>query len=212
MNEPIVYGDPISTYVRSVRLALAEKGVQHSLVAVDLVKGQHKEADHMARNPWGKMPAFEHAGQRFYEVSAIMRYVDEAFSGPALMPSTPAERVRVNQLMSIVDSYGYAASITNIFIPRVLVPSLGGQTDEAQVAAAKPQAALFLTEVNRLLGGTDYFGGERVSLADLHLLPVLTYLKATPEGQALMTATPNIGAWMARMNQRSSVQAVMPSA
>lgn len=212
MSEPVVYGDPISTYVRSVRLALAEKGVQHSLVAVDLVKGQHKEAAHMARNPWGKMPAFEHAGQRFYEVSAIMRYVDEAFSGPALMPSTPAERVRVNQLMSIVDSYGYAASITNIFIPRVLVPSLGGQTDEAQVAAAKPQAALFLTEVNRLLGGTDYFGGTKVSLADLHLLPVLTYLRATPEGQALMAATPNIGAWMGRMNQRSSVQAVMPSA
>jgi len=179
---------------------------------VDLVKGQHKEAAHMARNPWGKMPAFEHGGRRFYEVSAIVRYIDEAFPGPALMPSTPAERVRVNQLMSIVDSYGYAASITNIFIPRVLVPSLGGQTDEAQVAAAKPQAALFLSEVNRLLGGTDYFGGDKVSLADLHLLPVLTYLQATLEGQALMAATPNIQAWMARMNQRSSVQAVMPSA
>jgi glutathione S-transferase len=117
MSEPVVYGDPISTYVRSVRLALAEKGVPHALVAVDLVKGQHKEAAHMARNPWGKMPAFEHAGQRFYEVSAIMRYVDDAFAGPALMPPTPAERVRVNQLISIVDSYGYAASITNIFIP-----------------------------------------------------------------------------------------------
>ena len=212
MSEPVVFGDPISTYVRSVRLALAEKGVPHSLVAVDLVKGQHKEADHMARNPWGKMPAFEHAGQRFYEASAIMRYVDEAFSGPALMPSTSAERVRVNQLMSIVDSYGYAASITNIFIPRVLVPMLGGQTDEAQVEAAKPNAALFLTEVNRLLGGTDYFGGNSVSLADLHLLPVLTYLQATPEGRALMTASPNILAWMGRMNQRNSVQAVMPSA
>jgi glutathione S-transferase len=212
MSEPVVYGDPISTYVRSVRLALAEKGVQHSLVAVDLVKGQHKEAGHLARNPWGKMPAFEHAGQCFYEASAIMRYVDEAFSGPALMPSTPAERVRVNQLLSIVDSYGYAASITNLFIPRVLVPSLGGQTDEAQVDAAKPQAALFLSEVNRLLGGTNYFGGNNVSLADLHLLPVLTYLQATPEGQALMAATPNIRAWMGRMNQRRSVQAVMPSA
>ena len=100
-----------------------------------------------------------------------MRYIDEAFSGPALMPSTPAERVRVNQLMSIVDSYGYPASITNIFIPRVLVPSLGGQTDEAQVEAAKPQAALFLTEIDRLLGGANYFGGDTVSLADLHLLP-----------------------------------------
>jgi glutathione S-transferase len=60
----------------------------------------------------------------------------------------------------------------------------GGQTDEAQVAAAKPQAALFPTEVDRLLGGTDHFGGNKVSLADLHLLPVLTYLQATPEGQA----------------------------
>lgn len=212
MSEPVVYGDPISTYVRSVRLALAEKGVPHSLVAVDLIKGQHKEAGHMARNPWGKMPAFEHAGQCFYEASAIMRYVDEAFSGPALMPPAPADRVRVNQLMSIVDSYGYAASISNIFIPRVLVPSLGGQTDEAQVEAAKPQAALFLAEASRLLGGTDYFGGSQVSLADLHLLPVLTYLRATPEGQVMMAARPNIGAWMERMNQRSSVKAVMPGA
>jgi glutathione S-transferase len=51
-----------------------------------------------------------------------------------------------------------------------------------------------------------------VSLADLHLLPVLTYLQATPEGQALIAAASNLGAWMARMNRRSSVQAVMPSA
>ena len=128
------------------------------------------------------------------------------------MPSTPVERARVNQVMSIVDSYGYPASITNIFIPRVLVPALGGQTDEAQVDAAKPQAALFLKEIGRLLDGANYFGGTNVSLADLHVLPVLTYLQATPEGQALIAATPNIAAWMGRMSERSSVQAVMPAA
>lgn len=212
MSQPIVYGDAISTYVRSVRLALQEKGVPHTLAAVDLVKGQHKEDGHLVRHPWGKMPAFEHDGILFYEASAILRYIDEAFPGPALMPSTPVERVRVNQVMSIVDSYGYPASITNIFIPRVLVPSLGGQTDEAQVEAAKPQAALFLKEIDRLLGEASYFGGATVSLADLHLLPVLTYLQATPEGQALVAATPNIAAWMGRMNERSSAQAVMPAA
>ncbi len=211
MSQPIVHGDPISTYVRTVRLALAEKGVPHTLQAIDLVKGQHKEPTHLARNPWGKMPAFEHAGQQFYETSAIIRYVDEAFPGPALMPATPAERVRVNQAMSIVDSFGYAASVTNLFIPRVLVPMLGGQTDEAQVEAAKPQAALFLSEVNRLLDASNYLGGDTVSLADLHLLPVMTYLRATPEGQTLIAAHPRLGAWMERMNQRSSVQAVMPA-
>ncbi len=212
MSQPVVYGDAISTYVRSVRLALAEKGVPHTLVTVDLVKGQHKGEEHLVRHPWGKMPAFEHDGNSFYEASAILRYIDEVFAGPALMPSTPVERARVNQVMSINDSYGYPASITNIFIPRVLVPALGGQTDEAQVEAAKPQAALFLKELARLLGGASYFGGATVSLADLHLLPVLTYLRATPEGQALLAAAPNITAWMDRMNQRSSVQAVMPAA
>lgn len=212
MSQPVVYGDAISTYVRTVRLALEEKGVSHTLAAVDLVKGQHKEKDHLARHPWGKMPAFEHAGIVFYEASAILRYFDEVFPEPALMPSTPVERARVNQVMSIVDSYGYPASITNIFIPRVLVPALGGQTDEAQVDAAKPQAALFLKEIGRLLDGASYFGGATVSLADLHVLPVLTYLQATPEGQALIAATPNIAAWMGRMSERSSVQAVMPAA
>jgi len=212
MSQPVVYGDPISTYVRSVRLTLEEKGVAHTLEAVDLVKGQHKGQEHLARNPWGKMPAFEHDGKAIYETTAIMHYVNEAFPGPALMPATPVERIRVNQVISIVDSYGYPASITNIFIPRVLVPALGGQTDEAQVEAAKPQAALFLAEIERLLGATDYFGGDVVSLADLHVLPVLSYLVATPEGQALIAKRPALAAWMARMNGRASVKAVMPAA
>lgn len=207
-----VYGDAISTYVRSVRLTLEEKGVPHTLVAVDLIKGQHKGDDHRLRHPWGKMPAFEHDGNAFYETSAIMRYIDEVFPGPALMPATPADRARVNQVLSIVDSYGYAASISNIFIPRVLVPALGGQTDEAQVEAAKPQAALFLRELERLLNAANFFGGAAVSLADLHVLPVLTYLGATPEGKALLAATPKVTAWMERMNGRGSVKAVMPAA
>ncbi|MCB1954500.1 MAG: glutathione S-transferase family protein [Rhodocyclaceae bacterium] len=212
MSQPVVHGDPISTFVRSVRLTLEEKGVPHVLAPVGLIKGEHKQAAHLARNPWGKMPAFEYAGETFYESSAIMHFVDEAFDGPALMPSTPSERARVNQVMGIVDSYGYPASITNIFIPRVLVPSLGGQTDEAQVAAAKPQAELFLKEIDRLLGGASFFGGGSVSLADLHVLPVLRYLSATPEGEALLAARPNLTAWMGRMNARASVKAVMAAA
>tara|TARA_R110002094_G_scaffold73923_6_gene81644 strand:+ start:109 stop:744 length:636 start_codon:yes stop_codon:yes gene_type:complete len=211
MSHPIVYGDAISTYVRSVRLALEEKGVPHDLVAVDLIKGEHKSVGHLARNPWGKMPAFEHEGHLFYESSAIVRYIDAAFSGPALMPAGAVDCIRVNQVMGILDSFGYPASVTNIFIPRVLVPSLGGETDEAQIAAALPKAELFLDEIGRLMASDPYFGGANVSLADLYVLPVLTYLNATPEGQALINARPKITGWLARMNARASVLAVMPA-
>lgn len=210
MSQPVVYGDAISTYVRSVRLALAEKGVEHTLSAVDLVKGQHKEPEFIARQPFGKMPAFEHDGNAFYEVSAMLRYVDEAFEGPALMPSTPAARARINQVLSIVDSYGYGSSITELFIPRILVPMLGGETDEAVVKAAVPKAQLFVDVIEKLLGSGNFFGGDTVTLADLHLLPVLTYLSAAPEGKAILESASGLRGWLSRMSARDSAKSVMP--
>jgi glutathione S-transferase len=144
-------------------------------------------------------------------VSAILRYIDEVFPGPALMPSTAVARARANQVMSIVDSYGYVPSITHLFIPRVLVPSMGGETDMDKVEAAKEPATIFVRELERLLGEADFFGGNQVCLADLHAIPVITYLAATPEGKAILDATPHVRQWIGRMNQRSSVKTMMPS-
>jgi glutathione S-transferase len=210
MSQPIVHGPSISTYVRSVRLALHEKGVEHRLVEVDLLGGAHKQQPYIERQPFGKVPAFEHDGNSFYEVSAILRYIDEVFPGPALMPSTPVARALANQVMSIVDSYGYAPSVQNIFIPRVLVPSLGGELDMAKVEAAKAPATLFVKELERLLGNQTFFGGANVSLADGHVYPVLVYLRAAPEGKAILEAAPMLRAWMGRMQERPSVRAIMP--
>jgi glutathione S-transferase len=211
MAEPVVHGPAFSTYVRSVRLALHEKGVPHQLVEVDILGGAHKQSPHIERHPFGKVPAFEHDGNRFYEASAILRYIDEVFPGPALMPSTPIARAKANQVMSIVDSYGYTPCVTNTFIPRVLVPSLGGQTDMEKVEAAKQPAVLFVTELDRELGSNQFFGGANVCLADLHVLPVVTYFAATPEGKGALEGTPNLRAWLSRMQKRPSVQAMMPS-
>lgn len=211
MGEPVVHGPAFSTYVRSVRLALHEKGVPHQLVEVDVLGGAHKQSPHIERHPFGKVPAFEHDGHRFYEASAILRYIDEVFPGPALMPSTPAGRAKANQVMSVVDSYGYTPCVTNTFIPRVLVPSLGGQTDVEKVEAAKQPAALFVKELERELGTSQFFGGANVCLADLHVLPVLTYYAATPEGKATLEGAPNLRGWLSRIQKRPSVQAMMPS-
>jgi glutathione S-transferase len=209
MSQPVVHGPAFSTYTRSVRLALAEKGVEHTLQDVDLLGGAHKQPPFIQRQPFGKVPAFEHDGNTFYETSAILRYIDEVFPGPALMPSTAAERAKANQVMSVVDSYGYGPSVTNLFIPRVLVPSMGGETDMEKVEAAKEPATLFAKELERLLGSLDYFGGAQVCLADLHAVPVITYLAATPEGKVILESTPKLRRWLDRMGQRSSVKTMM---
>ena len=105
MAHPIVYGPAGSTYVWSARLALAEKGVTHELV--DVPFGAHREEPHLSRQPFAKVPAFEHDGFALYETQAIMRYVDERFAGTPLQPEDVHEWSRMNQIIGIVDAYAW---------------------------------------------------------------------------------------------------------
>jgi glutathione S-transferase len=103
------------------------------------------------------------------------------------MPDTPPARALANQVMSVVDSYGYTPSVINLFIPRVLVPSMGGETDMEKVEAGKAPAALFVKELERLLGSQQFFGGANVCLADLHALPVLALLLMANVGLGIVS-------------------------
>lgn len=54
----IVYGASYSVYVRIVRIALHEKGVDYELVPVDVLADGGAPQDHLARQPFGRIPAF----------------------------------------------------------------------------------------------------------------------------------------------------------
>src|SRR5580693_1266954 len=132
MAHPIVYGPAGSTCVWSARLALAEKGVTHELV--DVPFGAHREEPHLSRHPFGKVPAFEHDGFSLYETQAIMRYVDEAFPAAPLQPIDLHQFSRMNQVMGIVDSYGWSSIAFGIAFQRFVAPRLGMKTDEERIA------------------------------------------------------------------------------
>src|SRR5215216_6241243 len=158
MARPIVYGPAGSTYVWSVRLALAEKGVAHELVEVGF--GAHREEPHLSRHPFGKVPAFEHDGFMLYETQAILRYIDEGFPVAPLQPTDLHQFARMNQVMGIIDAYAYPAIIGAIVINRLLAPKLGLPVDEAAIAAAVPRARLCLSEFARLMGEEPYLAGD----------------------------------------------------
>lgn len=210
MTKPTVYGPSYSTYVRTVRLALEEKGAAYDLVDVAMLGGAHKQPDFLARNPFGKVPAFSHDGLSLYETSAITRYVDRALPGPALQPSDPKAAARVDQVMSIVDSFAYPCMIGQLVWQRAVVPMQGGKADEAVIAAGMPQVKLSSAELVRLLGNGPWFGGASISLADLQLAPVMAYVSGTPEGEALLAAQPALKAWWGRMSERPSMAKTPP--
>jgi glutathione S-transferase len=208
MGRPIVYGPALSSYVWSTRLALAEKGVAHELV--DIGFSGHREEPHLSRHPFAKVPAFEHDGFTLYETQAILRYIDEGFPVAPLQPTDLHQFSRMNQIMGIVDAYAWPAIASGVLANRVLKPRLGLPADEAAVEAALPRAQLCISEISRLMGEEPYLAGDRVSLADLMVIPLFYLFGKLPEGEAPLAEHPNIRPWMRRMAERQSFQVTKP--
>ena len=208
MARPIVYGPAGSTYVWSARLALAEKGVAHELVEVPF--DAYGEAPHLARHPFAKVPAFEHDGFALYETQAILRYIDEGFPASPLQPTDLHQFARMNQIIAIVDAYAYPSIGGVILFNLMVARHLGLPVDEAAVAASLPRARLCLAEIARLQGDQPFLAGERISLADLMVIPLFHYFSRLPEGEAALAEHATLRAWLARMAERQSFHVTKP--
>ncbi|MCA9691506.1 MAG: glutathione S-transferase family protein [Nannocystaceae bacterium] len=199
-----LYGIPVSSYVWSARIALAEKGV-----AYELVPNNPNSPEQRAVHPFGKVPALAHGDVKLFESQAILRYVDEAFDGPPLQPDDPAGRALMSQWLSVFSAYTYPTLVLGIILPR-LNPHFQGPVDEVAIAGAVKQGRVQLELFDKALAKDGWFSGGRISLADITLTPILFYVSHTPEGGALLDGFGNVAAWRERMGSRASVQKSAP--
>jgi glutathione S-transferase len=202
-----LYGADYSCYVRIVRLALEEKGVEYRLVPVDIFAEEERTPEYLARHPFAKIPAFEHDGFSLYEASAITRYIDVAFPGPSLLPVEPRLRARVDQLISVCDSYVYQPLVWDVFVERIETRKRNEKPDEERIAIGLAKARISLTAITKLMSGKTWLAGEDITLADLHLAPMMDFFLMTGEGRKLMGIFPALSAWWERMKTRPSMLA-----
>jgi glutathione S-transferase len=207
MARPILFGAAYSVYVRAVRLVLHEKGVEYDHVEVDVFGAGGPPAAYNARHPFGRIPAFEHDGFRLYESGAIERYIDAVFPGPGLQPSDPRTQARMNQALSVLDSYCYRTLLWDIFVERVRASAMGRAPDEARIAAALPRAEICLDALAEISGNGPFLAGPALTLADLHAAPMFVYFRMAREGVTMIARHPRVAAWLEAMMARSSVTA-----
>jgi glutathione S-transferase len=209
-EKPLLFGAQYSVYVRIARLSLAEKAIDYELVPVDIFAKEGAPPGYLDRHPFGRIPAFAHAGFSLYETGAIARYIDEAFEGAPLQPADLRERARCNQLISIADNYAYPQLVRGIYVERVSKPGRGAVADEAKIAAAIPKARVCLKAISDLMGDSPWLAGRQLTLADLYAAAMFDYFLMAPEGKDMIQPYGNLAAWWSHIAARPSMTTTSP--
>jgi glutathione S-transferase len=203
MSEFVIHGVPGSPYVQAVLMGLEEKGRSWRLAP--LAPGASKSPEHLARHPFGRVPAVEHGDFQIYETQAVLRYLDRIYPEPALIPADPRTAARMDQIIGITDWYLMPHVGAPIVFPRVIAPRIGFPADSSKVSEAMPKAQVCIGEIARLLGDQDFLAGDDLSLADLMVAPQLSLTVMCEEGRRLMAPYPALAAWLERMQARPSM-------
>jgi glutathione S-transferase len=200
-----LYAHPMSTCTRKVLCTLAEKGAQADFVLVDIMKGDAKKPEHLARQPFGQVPAFEDGDFKLYESRAIIRYLDETLPGTALRPADAKGRAKMEQFISVEQS-NFTPPAMKIIMQAFFGPMMGKQPDDAIVNEGKAGVNRALDVLDAALAGNDYLLGKQFTLADICYMPYIEYLYAAGAGDELVGKRPNVGPWWRRISERASWQ------
>ena len=204
-----LWGFSGSTYVRTVRMLLAEKGVSdYEQVPIDVLKGEPKTPEHRQRHPFGKVPVVDVDGFRVIETPAITRYLDAVLPGPSLVPHDPKDVARMDMVVSILDSYGYAALVGGVVAYHLFPDFVGGKNEKMHHAGLE-EGRTTIAELMKLKGRSPYLAGDSLSIADIYLAPIVAYIALTPHKDEFLDIG-DMGAWWKTVSTHESFRSTQP--
>lgn len=172
MTETILYDYWRSSASYRVRIALNLADIEYRAISVDLVKGDHKSPEHVARNPQGLVPVLEIDGHRFTQSLAILDYLNDTHD-LHLLPNDPADAAKVRAL-----AHSVAVDVHPVCNLGVVahVSKIMPDQPEAKIDWMKHFIPPGLRAFETLLAGfeqTPFCIGNAPSLADICLMPQL---------------------------------------
>lgn len=198
----VIYGNAGSGCTQRVLLTLAEKGIEAELISIDMSTGQHKSAEHVARHPFGVIPAVEIDGFAMYESRAIARYIEDTRGGPALVPADRRGRAMMEKFISVEYSYGTPGT-SKIFFQKVINPMMGWPLDEAAFEKGRAEIARLFDVLEETFATNAWVAGDSFSLADIFFMPGIFSLDLGKQAD-LYETRPNVAVWVGRLKARPS--------
>lgn len=204
---PTLYDYPRAPSPRRARILLAEKGIAHDTVVVDLAAQEQLSDAFRAINPACTVPALVlDDGAVLADNAAIAAWAEAAQPEPPLFGRTPLEKAEVASWNARIEGECFMAIAEAMrnSAPAMKDRALPGPNNYAQIPelAERGRARLldFLARFEAHLATRPYVAGEFFSLADITAGVALDFARVlridASEGR------PHIAAWRARLATR----------
>jgi glutathione S-transferase len=178
-----------------VRLALAQLRIPYRLVEVDILRGEARTPEFLAKNPNGQVPLLEAAPGRYIaESNAILWYLA---SGSALAAEDRITRAEALQWM-FFEQQRLVPSIGAAYFWLALVKG-GRESQRHALDDWMEQGYRALDAMENHLQNRRYFAADRYTIADIALY-AHTHLAHTCDFD--LTAFPAVRAWLNRVAEQ----------
>jgi len=195
---------------RRARILLAEKGVAHETIQVDLRNGEQLGEAFRAINPQCTVPVLRtDDGLTLTDNAAITAYVEARYPQPPLLGVTPAEKAEIASWNWRVEFEGLVAIAEAMRnrAPAMANRALPGPVNYAQIPELAERGLArvqqFFATLNTRLAGRDFIASERFSIADITAVVGVDFarvVKVKPGDEH-----PHLLRWRAAMAQRPAM-------
>lgn len=159
---------------RRTRILLAEKGIPHETVQVDLRNGEQLSDAFRKINPQCTVPVLRtDDGLALTDNAAITAYLEAQYPQPPLLGNTPAEKAEIASWNWRIEFEGLLATAEAMrnSAPAMADRALPGPVNYAQipelVARGLARVQRFFVNLNERLAGREFVATDRLSIADI---------------------------------------------
>ena len=195
---------------RRARIFLAEKGLSHETVLVDLKNAEQMGEAYRRINPLCTVPALQvEGGLLLTDNAAIAAYLEARYPQPPLLGNTPAEKAEVASWTARIEFDGLAAVAEALrnSSPAMVNRALPGPQDYPQIPelAARGLARLqtFFIVLNEHLATRRFMAADSFSVADITAVVTVDFARVVKV--RVGEQHPHLARWRAEMAERPSM-------
>lgn len=203
MSTRKLYQFPQSGNSRTVRLILAEKGLEFERVNINFAKGEHKSPEFLALNPKGKVPVLvEVNGEVFVESNDINEHLEKTYPEPSCLPAGEAEKARSRERAVYFEEKA-ATAFGPIILEILLKPPPARNMD--LIARKKEECVGVMRQMEEWLTQDEWLSVDRFGLADACFVP--TFAAFGDLDMSIPEDCPKVAAWFEKVKERPSFEA-----